>query len=60
MMNKFHLTEDTAHKSYEQYEKIVDEQVKSGLISDSQARAYLQKAKENYKNLNLNKELDRS
>lgn len=57
MTNK--MDKETAYRSYRQYEKLVEEEVKSGALPRERARTYLSEARKNYQNLNLNRELER-
>ena len=53
-----HISPDNLYKSYRNYEAYVEKQVKSGELSNSMARQLLSKAKTNYRNQNLNRQMD--
>jgi cytochrome c-type biogenesis protein CcmE len=54
-----YVSPDNLYKSYKAYEAYVHRQVKSGQLDNQTARSLLAKAKTNYRNQNLNREMDK-
>jgi hypothetical protein len=54
-----HISSDNLYKSYLNYEAYVDGQVRAGALEPGMARQLLVKAKSNYSNQNLNRQVDR-
>jgi len=53
------MTPDEAYTSYRIYEAYVESEVKAGRLSNREAARYLKEAKENYKNQNYNREMEK-
>ena len=51
------MNRDTAYKSYRNYEKRVDKQVKDGSLARSQAHVFLKNARKNYRKNNHGKQM---
>jgi len=53
-----YVSSDTLHKSFRDFESYVSKEVERGSIDNSTARSLLASAKKNYKNQNLNRQIE--
>ena len=58
-LDKHIMTPDIAYRSFRNYEKQLDGEVRAGRMEPSEARHHIEAARKNYRSLNLNREIEK-